>query len=77
MMGLKLAMVNQKSGQEEDEEERYVPSQDTEGEDVKIDQLPGLLERVVAIREAGAEMSKADRERFAKREVERIMKDLM
>jgi hypothetical protein len=76
MMGLKLAMVNQESGEEEDEEERYVPSQDTEGEDVKIDQLPGLLERVVAIREAGAEMSKADRERFAKREVERIMKDL-
>jgi hypothetical protein len=75
MMGLKLAMMNQESGEEG--EEHYVPSQDTEGdEDVKIDQLPGLLERVVAIREAGAEMSKADRERFAKREVERIMKDL-
>jgi hypothetical protein len=78
MMGLKLAMMNQEPGDEEDdeEEERYVPSQDTEGEDVMIDQLPQLLERVVAIREAGAEMSKADRERFAKREVERIMKDL-
>jgi hypothetical protein len=75
MMGLKLATMNQEYS-EEDEEERYVPSQDTEGEDIKIDQLPGLLERVVAIREAGAEMSKADRERFAKREVERIMKDL-
>jgi hypothetical protein len=75
MMGLKLAMMNQGSGEED--EERHVLPQDTEGdEDVKIDQLPGLLERVVAIREAGAEMSKADRERFAKREVERIMKDL-
>jgi hypothetical protein len=75
MMGLKLAMMNQESGEEG--EAHYVPSQDTEGdEDVKIDQLPGLLERVVAIREAGTEMSKADRERFAKREVERIMKDL-
>jgi hypothetical protein len=68
-------MMNQESGEEG--EEHYVPSQDREGdEDVKIYQLPGLLERVVAIREAGAEMSKADRERFAKREVERIMKDL-
>jgi hypothetical protein len=76
MMGLKLAMMNQEPGEEEGEEERYIPSQDTEGEDVMIDQLPRLLERVVAIREAGAEMSKADRERFAKREVERIMKDL-
>jgi hypothetical protein len=75
MMGLKLAMMNQESG--EDDEEHYIPSQDADGEeDVKIDELPGLLERVVAIRDAGAEMSKADRARFAKREVERIMKDL-
>jgi hypothetical protein len=75
MMDLKLAMMNQESS--EDDEERHILSQDKEEEeDIKIDQLPGLLERVVAIREAGAEMSKADRERFAKREVEKIMKDL-
>jgi hypothetical protein len=63
---------------EEDAEELHSASQDTgEEEDLKIDQLPGLLERVVAIRKAGADMSKTDRERFAKREVDRIMKDLI
>lgn len=76
MMGLKLAMRDQGLG-EEDAKEHDASSQDMEeDEDLKIEQLPGLLERVVAIREAGADMNKADREKFAKREVERIMKDL-
>jgi hypothetical protein len=76
MMGLKFAMRDQGSD-EEDAAEHRAPSQDVEeDEDLKIERLPGLLERVVAIREAGADMSKTDRERFAKREVERIMKDL-
>jgi hypothetical protein len=75
MMGLKLAMRDQDPGEED--AEHHATSQDTgEDEDLKIEQLPGLLERMVAIREAGADMSKTDREKFAKREVERIMKDL-
>jgi hypothetical protein len=76
MMGLKLAMRDQGLGKE-DAEEIDATSQDAgEEEDLKIDQLPSLLERVVAIRDAGADMNKTDRERFARREVERIMKDL-
>jgi hypothetical protein len=76
MMGLKLAMRDQDQG-EEDAEEHNATSQDMEeDEDLKIEQLPGLLERVVAIREAGADMNKAEREKFAKREVKRIMRDL-
>ena len=76
MMGLKLAMRDQDLGEGDAEEHRALSTGAEEDEDLKIDQLPGLLERVVAIREAGAEMNKADREKFAKREVERIMKDL-
>ena len=73
MMGLKLAMRDQDPG----EDDEHDPSMGVEeDEDLKIDQLPRLLERVVAIREAGAEMNKVDREKFAKTEVERIMKEL-
>lgn len=64
MMGLKLAMRDH--GLDDDGEE----------DDLKIDQLPRLLERVVAIKEAGAEMSKSDREKFAQREMKRIMEEM-
>ena len=80
MMGLKLAMRDRDPGDDDDVDaaEEHGPSYVgvEEDEDLKIDQLPGLLERVVAIREAGSEMNKADREKFAKTEVERIMKEL-
>ncbi|KAK4939185.1 hypothetical protein LTR10_020484 [Elasticomyces elasticus] len=45
-------------------------------EDAQVEQLQGLMERVIGIREAGSEMSKADREKFAKREIGRIMREL-
>ncbi len=64
MTGVKLAMRDNDFGS------------DGEDEDIKVDQLPRLLDRVVAIKEAGAEMSKNDREKFAKREVDRIMKEM-
>lgn len=64
MMGLKLAMKD------------HGLSDDAGEEDLKIDQLPQLLDRVVAIKEAGLEMSKSDREKYAKREVERMMREM-
>ena len=64
MMGLKLAMRD------------HDFDGDIEEEDLQVDQLPRLLDRVVAIKEAGLEMSKSDREKFAKREVDRIMKEI-
>lgn len=45
-------------------------------EDVHVEQLTGLMERVVAIREAASEMSDSDRKTFAKREVDKIMKEM-
>lgn len=45
-------------------------------EDVQVEQLQSLMERVVGIREAGSEMSRADREKFARREFGRIMREL-
>lgn len=50
--------------------------EDVEDEDFQVEQLPALMEQVVAIREAGLEMSPAERERFAKREIERIMREM-
>lgn len=43
---------------------------------LQVEQLSSLMERVTAIREAGSEMSKEDREKFAKRELAKIMKEL-
>lgn len=45
-------------------------------EEAQIAQFPALFERVVAIREAGADMSTAERERFARREVARILREM-
>ena len=47
-----------------------------EDQDSQISNLPALLERVVAIRDAGAEMSRTERERLARREVGRIMREM-
>lgn len=68
MMELKMSILESDASDDDDQ-----PQDD---EEAQIDELPALLERVVAIREAGAEMSKQERERFAKREITRIMKDM-
>ena len=45
--------------------------------DFKIESLPGLMERVRGVREEAAGLPKGEeRERFAKREVERLMREL-
>ena len=45
-------------------------------EDVKVEQLQGLMERLIATREAASVLSGAEKQKFAKREVERIMKEM-
>lgn len=49
---------------------------DEDGNDIQVEKLSGLMERVMAIKEAGSEMSKADREKFARREVGKIMREM-
>ena len=69
MMGLKLSMMDAQGSQ-------HTEGAQQEGEDMSIDQMSALMERVVAIRETGSEMDKGDRENYAKREVEKIMREL-
>ena len=69
MMGLKLSMMDSQGSKTD-------ASGDKEGEDMSIDQMSSLMQRVIAIREASADLDKGDREDFAKREVEKIMHEL-
>lgn len=68
IMGLHFALEEQ-SGQEP-----VLNGQD--GNDIQVEKLSSLMEKVMAIKEAGSEMSKVERERFAKREVGRIMREM-
>ncbi|KAI1608196.1 hypothetical protein EDD37DRAFT_185566 [Exophiala viscosa] len=76
MMELKMSLEDEQevddSAQDTSPAERTAP----EDEDVQVEQLQGLMERVIGIREAGSEMSQADREKFARREIARIMQEL-
>ncbi|EHY53213.1 hypothetical protein HRR83_005941 [Exophiala dermatitidis] len=45
-------------------------------EEFQVEQLQAMMERVVAIREAGSELSKTERERFARREIAKLMRDM-
>lgn len=83
MMGLKLSMLqsHNSTGTGSDGDAKtsglgLAPEPGMEGEDMSIEQMSKLMERVVAIKEAGSEMGKEERETFAKREVERLMRDL-
>ena len=67
MMGLKMAMR---------EEEGEGRDAGVAGEDEQVDDLPALMQRVVAIREASAEMGEHERKQFAMREVSRIMREM-
>ncbi|RMZ76883.1 hypothetical protein DV738_g4749, partial [Chaetothyriales sp. CBS 135597] len=69
MMGLKLSMLDFKEGQEHDDGD--------DGEDMSPSEMQELMERVVAIRDAGANLPKEERQAFANREVEKIMRELM
>jgi len=68
ILGLHFALEEQ-SQQQTDE---YHES----GNDLSVEQLTGLMSRVVATREAAAEMSRDEREKFARREVSKIMREM-
>jgi hypothetical protein len=44
--------------------------------EAQVDEMPAFLERLIAIREAGSEMSREERERFAMRELKRIIEQM-
>ncbi|KAK5952096.1 hypothetical protein OHC33_006983 [Knufia fluminis] len=68
IMGLHFALEEQRQQQTADDQ--------GSGDDLEVEQLAGLMERAIATREAAAEMSKEDREKFARREVSRMMRDM-
>jgi ribosomal protein S12 methylthiotransferase accessory factor YcaO len=76
MMELKFSMLSNDADEDEDDTQLSQRKKEAGDEDLQVNQLPALMEQVVAIREAGLEMSPSERERFAKREIERIMREL-
>lgn len=66
MVGLKLAMLDG-DGEAAD---------DLEGEDISMEQMDDLKSRVLAIRDTVAGMPQSQKKAFAKREIDRIMRDL-
>jgi hypothetical protein len=64
MLGLKLSMLDGDNA-----------ADDSEGEDLSLEQMDDLKSRVLAIRDTVAGMPQAQREAFAKREIDRIMRD--
>lgn len=69
MMELKLSMTDAS-------DETGQTGEEQGDQEVQVNQFPALMERVVAIREAGSDMSPAEREKFARREVNRIMREM-
>lgn len=47
-----------------------------EEEETQVELLQGLMERVLAVKEAASEMPKAEKERFARSEIEKIMREM-
>jgi Alpha and gamma adaptin binding protein p34 len=78
MMGLKMDLHEE--GEDENEDKAFGEDEWPElqggSEDVKVEQLQGLMERLIATREAASEMSGGEKQKFAKREVERIMREM-
>jgi hypothetical protein len=70
MLGLKLSMLDR----EADAEAGLGADQD--GEDVSLQQMDDLRSRVLAIRDTVAGMPDAQKEAFARREIDRIMREL-
>ncbi|KIW33463.1 uncharacterized protein PV07_00313 [Cladophialophora immunda] len=74
MMELKMSMLE--DADDSDDNNQEGPEREQEDEDTQVEQLQTLMERVVAIREAGSEMPKPEREKFARREIGRIMREM-
>ncbi|OAL37049.1 hypothetical protein AYO20_03526 [Fonsecaea nubica] len=75
MMELKMSMLGD-DGDDSDENNGEGSERGREDEDTQVEQLQVLMERVVAIREAGSEMPRPEREKFARREIGRIMREM-
>lgn len=73
MMELSFSLGNQ---QGTDPEHTHASRDVPEDEDIQVEQLPRLMERILAIREAGSELPKVEKEQFAQREVARIMREM-
>lgn len=69
MLDLKLSMMEQQSADDDD-------GDDGDGEDLSIEQMEQLQGRILAIREAASGMSGSQKEAFAQREIDKIMKEL-
>lgn len=79
MMKLKMDLQDEEGSDKAEDQafgEDEWPELQKGSEDVKVEQLQGLMERLIATREAASELSGAEKQKFAKREVERIMKEL-
>lgn len=79
MMGLKMDLGEEEkdstAGHESFKDDEW-PELQGGGEDVKVEQLQGLMERLIATREAASELKGPEKQKFARREVERIMREL-
>lgn len=60
----------------EDQQKQETNAKEDSGDDLQIEQLTALMSRAAEIKAAGAEMSKEDRAKFAKREISRLMNEL-
>ncbi|EXJ63381.1 uncharacterized protein A1O5_11430 [Cladophialophora psammophila CBS 110553] len=75
MMELKMSMLEDVDDSDDNENHEKVETE-REDEDTQVEQLQVLMERVVAIREAGSEMPRTERDKFARREIRRIMREM-
>ncbi|OAP62818.1 hypothetical protein AYL99_02045 [Fonsecaea erecta] len=75
MMELKMSMLDA-ADDDSDDDNKGGSEREQEDQDTQVEQLQVLMERVVAIREAGSEMPQPEREKFARREIGRIMREM-
>ena len=68
MMGLHFAL--------EDQRHMGVDEQSGSGDELEVDQVMALMSRAAEIRDAGADMSKEERAKFARREVNKLMQEM-
>lgn len=79
MMGLKMDLHGgdeEKGEEDESFGEDEWPELQSGSEDIKVEQLQGLMERLIATREAASALSGSEKQKFAKREIERFMKQM-
>ena len=66
MMSLKLEMMRHGEGLDEEEDDQSI----------QAEQFQGLMERATAIKEAASELQGQEKSDFARREIDRLLKDL-